>query len=60
MFAIIIFLEEGTVDYVPEIWLIGRTQCAYPPTNAFIAKKKCSAPLESWKIYDVRILSYAG
>jgi hypothetical protein len=60
MFAIICFVGEDTVDYIPEEWLIGRQQCHYPKLNVTALKRKGCTPLADWKTLDIRILGYAG
>jgi hypothetical protein len=60
MFVIITFLNENTVDYIPEEWLLGREECLYPPSNAGSAKKRSAQPTSNWRKYPIRVLGSAG
>jgi hypothetical protein len=60
MFAIVCFLAENSVDFIPEEWLVGRELCFYPVSNVATAKKRHELPTEKWKQYHIRIISMAG
>lgn len=60
MFCIILFKDDNTIDYIPEEWLVGRDQCYYPTKNVAVLKKKSAKPSSDWRMYSVRILSFAG
>ncbi|XP_065664592.1 uncharacterized protein LOC136086234 [Hydra vulgaris] len=62
-FCIVEFIEEdGSVDYVCECWLVGETQCWWPPykgTKINRVRTKCEIPGDDWSLVGVRILGEA-
>ncbi|XP_065666243.1 uncharacterized protein LOC136087421 [Hydra vulgaris] len=62
-FYIVEFIEEdGSVDYVCECWLVGETQCWWPPykgTKINRVRTKCEIPGDDWSLVGVRILGEA-
>ncbi|XP_047144325.1 uncharacterized protein LOC100203711 isoform X2 [Hydra vulgaris] len=62
-FVAVEFIEEdGSVDYVCECWLVGETQCWWPPykgTRINRVRTKCEIPGDDWSLVGVRILGEA-
>lgn len=64
-FCIVHFIEEESVEVVPDFWIFqvsGIDYCSWPPHNAFSTKcvKRRIVPDEKWPSYKCRILHSFG
>ena len=56
------FKESATVDWIPQSWLIGLSECHYPKIRYDIIakmKKNLTEPETDWPTYEIRILGSA-
>ena len=69
MYSIVHFINEGSVEVVPTIWLKtknGKSDCFWPPKQSLkgqaLAKalEKCLAPDARWELHPAEILKATG
>ena len=73
MYAIVEFVEEGTVEAVPRSWVHVSTSlgvddqkcCYWPPSYTKQSRltkmvRDCQEPDASWDVHHIRVLAYAG
>jgi hypothetical protein len=66
--AVVKFLsdsEEGAVDWIPKVWLVGKYTCLWPPRQTTAAvinrwKKTTEEQYENWDNHDVEVLTASG
>jgi len=61
-YKIVEFKKSVTVDWIPQSWVIGLSECQYPKLrNDIIAKlkKNFAEPEAHWPTYDIRIMGSA-
>ena len=62
-FHVIEFLDEKSTAVVPDLWLIGKEECSWPPyktsnrINSAVQKEE--VPGDGWSSHSIRIL-YSG
>lgn len=64
-FCIVHFIEEESVEVVPDFWIFKSSEtsyCSWPLNNAFPTKcvKNRTVPDEKWPFYKCRILYSFG
>jgi hypothetical protein len=57
---LIVEFEDSAVDYVSEMWMLGRSSCRWPNTSLFHVRKLRTAhasPEEQWESHSCKVLS---
>jgi hypothetical protein len=62
-FVVVKFLEDDSIDFVPEKWVRGRSLCYWPKVNVSKLRKECvevDDEDEKWTLFDIKIYDYAS
>ncbi len=61
VYAIVKFLSDETVDFVPTLWLEGRSNAYWPTKNVVKHRHDMTVPdEETWTLYPIKIYSFAS
>lgn len=62
-YAIVKFLDENSIEFIPKSWMMGRTSAFWPANNANRFRQDMIEPdatNELWVCYDIKFYKYAG
>lgn len=62
-FAVVKFVADNTVEYMPQCWLVGNDNCLYPRkwrTSNQIMRLQQIVPPDDWPIYSIQVLGTYG
>lgn len=63
MFAIVEFLDQQFIEYIPDSWLVGLTNAYWPNKKLCRIRKLITdfaEPDDAWPTYSIRVLGKAG
>jgi hypothetical protein len=61
LYYIVEFVDEGTVDFVPSVWMKDLSHVLWPTLHIKSRRKQRETPIDDvYKLYSVRVLGTAG